>query len=155
MAHTISDRTRIARDIELNGADRARQTKLVREGLEFAGQVVEIWNGRLAGGLELFFTPTIRAAIASRHPILSFYCPACEITGEIDLRKVDRHRSTPITSLVPSLSCQRCGPNAPFARLTGLRPDRPEQVPRNLDLEASMIVSNAREAAMRRRRDDE
>jgi hypothetical protein len=50
MAHTVSDRKRIQRDAESNAEEIAHQTTTVREHLEFAGQVVDIWNSRLAGG---------------------------------------------------------------------------------------------------------
>jgi hypothetical protein len=155
MAHTVSDQKRIQRDAESNAEDITRQTAMVREDLEFAGQVVDIWNGRLAGGRELFLSPTIRAAIFARKPYLTFCCPACHVTGRVDLRKIDRHPGTSITSLIPALSCRRCVPNAPFVRLTGLECVPGNELPRNLDIEAAMIVSTARKAALRRRRDDE
>jgi len=155
MAHTLSDQKRIARDADVNAADIARQTATVREDLEFAGQVVDIWNSRLAGGRELFLSPTIRAAIFARKPYLKFYCPACHVTGRVDLRKIDRHRGTSITSLIPALSCRRCVPNAPFVQLTGLEGAPGDERPRNLDIEASLIVRTAREAAIRRRREEE
>ena len=155
MAHTVSDQKRIARDAEVNAADIARQTTTVREDLEFAGDVVDIWNSRLAAGRELFLSPTIRAAILARKPYLKFYCPACHVTGRVDLRKIDRHRGTSITSLIPALSCRRCVPNAPFARLTGLEGAPGDERPRNLDIEAALIVKTAREAAIRRRREEE
>jgi hypothetical protein len=61
MAHTVSDRKRIQRDAESNAEEIAHQTTTVREDLEFAGQVIDIWNSRLAGGRELFFAPTLKA----------------------------------------------------------------------------------------------
>jgi len=154
MSHTVSDRKRIARDAEVNAEEIARQTATVREDLEFAGDVVDIWNSRLAAGRELFLSPTIRAAILAHKPYLTFYCPACHVTGRVDLRTIDRHRGTSITSLIPALSCRRCVPNAPFVRLTGLE-GAPDERPRNLDIEAVLIVRAAREAAIRRRRDEE
>jgi hypothetical protein len=39
-------------------------------------KIVAIWNARQAGGLALWFDPTI-AAIAADVPWLSFSCPAC------------------------------------------------------------------------------
>jgi hypothetical protein len=155
MAHTISDRKRPRRDAELNAEEIARQTDFVREGLEFAGQIVDIWNSRMAGGLELFFSPSIRAAIVARKPILTFYCPACQVTGDLDLRKVDRHPGASITSLIPALSCRRCVPTAPFAKLTGLHAAGRERAPRNLDFEAMMIVRKARDAVLRKQREQE
>ena len=155
MVHTVSDQKRIARDADVNAEDIARQIATVREDLEFAGDVVEIWHSRLAAGRELFFAPTIRAAILARRPYLTFYCPACGVTGRVDLRKIDRHRGTSITSLIPALSCRRCVPHAPFAKLTGLEGVPGDQRSRNLDIEAMMIVRTARAAAVRRRREEE
>ena len=63
MAHTVSDQKRRQRDAESNAEEIAHQIATVREDLEFAGQVVDIWNSRLAAGRELFLSPTIRAAI--------------------------------------------------------------------------------------------
>jgi len=91
----------------------------------------------------------------ARKPYLTFYCPACGVTGHVDLRKVDQHRGASITSLIPALSCRRCIPHAPFARLTGLEGTRRDALPRNLDIEAALIVNTAREAAIRRRREEE
>jgi hypothetical protein len=33
---------------------------------------------------------------------------------------LDRHRRATIESLIPALSCRRCSPNPPFAKLLGL-----------------------------------
>jgi hypothetical protein len=52
-----------------------------------ARKVVDISNARS----ELFFYPTIRAAITAECPWLDYTCPACCRIGEIDLRQVDRH----------------------------------------------------------------
>jgi hypothetical protein len=37
-----------------------------------------------------------------------------------NLRTLDRHRDAAVTSLIPSLSCRSCRPNAPFAELVRL-----------------------------------
>jgi hypothetical protein len=68
----------------------------------------------------MFFSPTIGGAITGGHSWLSFYCPGCQTAGEIDLRKVDRHRGATIESLIPALSCTRCQPLPPFVKLIGL-----------------------------------
>ena len=85
-----------------------------------ARRIVAIWNGGRAKGRELWFHLRIGAAIAAGHPWLTFVCPACLQIGEIDLRMLDRHPKATIESLVPSLSCRRCRPNAPFVKLVGL-----------------------------------
>jgi hypothetical protein len=47
--------------------------------------------------------------------------PGCGVVGEIDLRALDRHPGASLESLIPELSCTRCSPNPPFAKLIGLR----------------------------------
>jgi hypothetical protein len=155
MGHTLNDRQRERRDADVNREQIARDQEVVRADLAEAGNVVEVWNSRLAAGRELLFTPTIRAAIMARTPMLTFSCPACLVTGTTDLRKLDRHPQTPVTSLIQSLSCRRCGPNPPFAKLTGLHRDPADNEPRNLYWEAHAIVRAARNSAIHRRRDDE
>jgi hypothetical protein len=68
----------------------------------------------------MLFSPTIGAAIAARHWFLWVRCPACRTIQAIDLRTLDRHRDAAVTSLIPSLSCRSCRPNAPFAELVRL-----------------------------------
>jgi hypothetical protein len=155
MSHSLSDQQREHRDADVNREEIARQQAAVCEDLELVGNLVAVWNSRLAAGRELFFSPTIRAAILAHTPILTFACPACQVTGSVDLRKLDRHPRASITSLIPSLSCRRCVPSAPFAKLTGLRQDPADRQPRNLHWEAHDIVRRARNAAIRRQRDEE
>ena len=90
-----------------------------------AQKIVAIWNARQAGGRALWFYPTIGAAIAAGFPWLTFSCPACQQVGAVDLRTLDRHPGASISSLVPSVSCRRCSPNAPFAKLEMLTADPP------------------------------
>ena len=70
---------------------------------------------------EPLFVPTIGAAIRARKPVLMFYCPGCQVVGELNLQNVDRHPGASIESLIPFVSCTRCSPNPPFAKLIGLR----------------------------------
>ena len=98
----------------------ARAAEARRPQLEIARKIIGIWNGRLARGAELWFHPTIGAAIAAGLPVLRFVCTGCGIEGTVDLRTIDRHRGATIESLIPSLSCRRCQPHPPFARLLGL-----------------------------------
>jgi hypothetical protein len=122
MGHNVSDRKlreiaaaeRFARD-QREAPARAREIAL-------AGKVVELWNARLARGAEMFFAPTIGGAVAGGHPWLTFYCPGCQTVGEVDLRRVDRHRGASVQSLIPALSCTRCQPLPPFVKLIGLAP---------------------------------
>lgn len=91
-----------------------------RAASRFAVRILSLWWRRRERGAPLLFVPTIGACITAERPFLTFHCPACSVKGHVDLRKLDRHPETPITSLIPSLSCQRCSPNPPFAKLDGL-----------------------------------
>jgi hypothetical protein len=99
---------------------RLQAAPLRRAASRFATRVLSLWDARRERGDTLLFVPTIGACITAERPILTFHCPACKIGGRVDLRKLDRHPDTPVTSLIPSLSCQRCTPNPPFAKLDGL-----------------------------------
>ena len=90
-----------------------------------AERFVAIWNARRAGGRALWFYPTIGAAIAAGVPWRTYSCPACGQYGSLDLRTLDRHPGGAISRLIPSLSCRRCSPNAPFATLEMLTAERP------------------------------
>jgi len=88
--------------------------------LEDAERLIGAWNERQARRMPLLFAPTIGTALASGHHFLWVYCPACRTMRDVDLRTVDRHRDAAVTSLIPSLSCHSCRPNAPFAELLRL-----------------------------------
>lgn len=64
--------------------------------------------------------PTIGATITAGHWFVWVRRPACRTTQSIDLRLLDRRPDAAITSLIPSLSCPSCRPNAPFAELVRL-----------------------------------
>src|SRR5262249_31369100 len=98
-------------------AKAAKRAEAERKAIAEAEKIVAILNARQAGGRALWFYPTIAAAIAAGVPWLSFSCPACGQWGSIDLRTLDRHPGAAISSLIPSVSCRRCSPNAPFAKL--------------------------------------
>jgi hypothetical protein len=85
-----------------------------------ASKVVSLWNARLERGLAPLFVPTIGAAIEAGKPWLSFWCPGCGQVGDVDLRKLDRHPDATVEALIPALSCRRCAPHPPFAKLSGL-----------------------------------
>ena len=106
-------------------AAEAKRGAADREAIKDAKKIIAIWNARAAAGRELWFYPTIGAAIAAGVPWLSFSCPACQQVGSVDLRTLDRHPGASISSLIPSLSCRRCSPHAPFAKLDMLTAERP------------------------------
>ncbi len=88
--------------------------------LEDAESLIGAWNERQAKRMPMLFSPTLGAAVAARHWFLWVRCPACRTVNSIDLRALDRHRDAAISSLIPSLSCRSCRPNAPFAELVRL-----------------------------------
>src|SRR5262245_10194812 len=96
-----------------------------RKAAAEAEKIVAVWNARQAGGRALWFCPTIGAAITAGLPWLTYSCPAGRQFGSVDLRTLDRHPGAAISSLIPSLSCRRCSPNAPFAKLEILTADPP------------------------------
>ena len=106
-------------------AEKAKRAEAERKAIVEAEKIVSIWNARQAGGRALWFYPTIGAAIAGGYRWLSFSCPACGQWGSVDLRTLDRHPAAAISSIIPSVSCRRCSPNAPFARLEALTVERP------------------------------
>ena len=109
-------------------AAEAKRAEAERKAVADAQKIVAIWNARQAGGRALWFYPTIGAAIAAGVPWLTYSCPACQQVGCIDLRTLDRHPGASISSIIPSVSCRRCSPNSPFARLEMLAAERPRRV---------------------------
>jgi len=102
------------------GADAAARRATDAQVLEDAERLIAAWNARQAKRMPHLFAPTIGAALASRHHFLWVHCPACRTMRDIDLRTLDRHPDAAVTSLIPSLSCRSCRPNAPFAELVRL-----------------------------------
>src|SRR5262249_27000373 len=86
-----------------------------------AKEIIDRWNRYAARASRPKFYPTIGAAILAGMPILEFVCPACRVCGQLDLRTIDRHPQATIGVLISQLSCRRCSPNPPFARLLTLR----------------------------------
>src|SRR5262252_8757722 len=82
--------------------------------LEDAERLIAAWNERQALRAPMIFSPTIGAAIKAGYWFLWVRCPACRSTSSIDLRRLDRHADAAVTSLIASLSCRSCRPNAPF-----------------------------------------
>jgi hypothetical protein len=116
------NKRRIAREREVERAaeEARRQRELGRDQAQ-AEKLVAVWNSRAARGARPSFYPTIETAVLAGTPWLVFMCPACRQVGEVDLATLDRHPLMTIGGLIPQLSCRRCCPNAPFARLIELR----------------------------------
>jgi hypothetical protein len=120
MTHSKSWR-RISQEMRAEAAAREERERPARLRSEREAKLaVAAWNVRVVRGGPLWFYPTIGAALAAGRPFLTCVCPACRQTGCIDLRRVDRHPAASLQSLIPALSCRRCCPHPPFARLTGL-----------------------------------
>lgn len=86
----------------VRAAAEAKRAELKREAIRDARKIVAAWNARQAGGRELWFYPTIGAAIAAGIPWLSFSCPACQQVGSVNLPTLDRNPGASISSLIPS-----------------------------------------------------
>jgi hypothetical protein len=85
-----------------------------------AGRVVERWNLALAAGRDMWWSPTIRAALVAGTPWLDVYCPGCGTIRALDIRTIDRHPLASIGSLVLGLRCSWCPGSAPMPKITGL-----------------------------------
>ena len=118
MAHTKSrhklERERREALDEIERLERPKRVKSERE----AKLVVATWNVHVIRHPTVWFFPTIRAALVARRFWLGCLCPGCGQRGSVDLRRINRHPDASLESLIPMLSCQRCSPNPPFARLT-------------------------------------
>ena len=73
--------------------------------LQDAEQLVTAWK-RQANRMPMLFSPTIGAAITARYWFLWLRCPACRITGDVDMRTLDWHPGAAITALIPALACR-------------------------------------------------
>jgi len=98
--------------IRREAADRAKRDEAVR--------VVERWNTAIAAGEDIWWSPTIRAAIVAGMPWCDVHCPGCRTNRSFDLRTVDRHPLASVGALVIGLRCAWCPGSAPMPKITGL-----------------------------------
>ena len=78
------DRTaehRSAKPLPHEQRKRPKRAEAERKAIADAQKIVAISNARQAGGRELWFYPTIGAAIAAGVPWLTYSCPACQQVG--------------------------------------------------------------------------
>jgi hypothetical protein len=87
-----------------------------RSKREDAARVVERWNKAIATGRDMWWSPTIRAAIVAGMPWADVHCPGCRTSRAIDLRTIDRHPLASVGSLVLGLRCAWCRGAAPMPR---------------------------------------
>jgi hypothetical protein len=72
-------------------------------------------------GRPVSFYPTVKTALLAGTAVLEVLCPACQTIGQVDLRDLDVHGRTSLSTVIRRLSCRRCCPNPPFAKPVGLR----------------------------------
>jgi hypothetical protein len=84
-----------------------------------AKHVMALWNAALAAGWRTIFYPSVGTALVTGCHYLHVVCPACQQTGETDLRKIDIHPNASIGTVVRAMSCKRCSPHPPFAWALG------------------------------------
>jgi hypothetical protein len=87
---------------------------------EAAERVVVRWNDELAAGRDMWWSPTIRAAVTAGMPWLDIYCPGCRTSRALDIRTIDRHPLASVGSLVLGLRCSWCRGSAPMPVIRGL-----------------------------------
>jgi hypothetical protein len=85
-----------------------------------ARRVVDRWNRAIAAGRDIWWSPTMRAAIVAGTPWLDVYCPGCRTSRAIDIRAIDRHPFASVGSLVLGLRCAWCPGSAPMPKIIGL-----------------------------------
>jgi hypothetical protein len=120
MAHGKS-RHKLEREMREAQAEQERRDEPARLRAEREAKLtVAFWKLRILRGSPLWFYPTIRAAVTAGRPFLTCVCFGCPVQGCVDLRKLRRHPEASLQSLIPMMSCKRCSPNVPFAKLTGL-----------------------------------
>jgi hypothetical protein len=86
-----------------------------------AERTIEHWNRAIRMDRDVWWSPTIVAGT----PWLDVYCPGCNTSQEIDIRKVDRHPLASVGSLVLGLRCTWCPGSAPMPKITGLNASPP------------------------------
>jgi hypothetical protein len=96
-----------------------------RAARDEAARVVDRWNRAVAACRDMWWSPTIRAAIVAGMPWLDVYCPGCRTTRSLDLRTIDRHPLASVGTLVLGLRCSWCPGSAPMPKITGLHPVPP------------------------------
>ena len=97
-----------------------RRAAAERESIEYARRVVERWNAAVADGRDVWWSPTIRAAIVAGMPWANVYCLGCRTCRSLDLRTIDRHPLASVGSLVLGLRCSWCPGSALVPKIMGL-----------------------------------
>jgi hypothetical protein len=102
----------IAASLRTSAADEAARDEALR--------VIERWNRALGSGSDIWWSPTIRAALVAGTPWLDVYCPGCGTVRALDILTIDRHPLASVGSLVLGLRCSWCPGSAPMPKIIGL-----------------------------------
>jgi hypothetical protein len=100
----------IAAYLRREAADKAAREEALR--------IVERWNAAIAARRDIWWSPTIRAAIVAGIPWANVYCGGCRTCRSLDLRTIDRPPLASVGSLVLGLWCSGL---APMPKIIGLR----------------------------------
>jgi hypothetical protein len=83
--------------------------------------VVERWNKAIASGRDIWWSPTIRAAIVAGMPWADVHCPGCRTSRSLDLRIIDRHPLASVGGLVLGCGVPGAAARRPCRKITGLQ----------------------------------
>jgi hypothetical protein len=120
MAHSKSTRQLLQEEREAAEAEKRRLAPQWKRAASEAKFAVAVFNVRARTDWAILAWPTFRAALTAKRYFLTCRCPGCQQEACLDLRKLKYHPDASINCLIPHLSCTRCCPNPPFAKITGL-----------------------------------
>jgi hypothetical protein len=95
--------------------ERMRRMAQERFKRQAATQRIDQWSAARA-----LPSPTIGDALLAGHHWLKVFCPGCQTSNTVDLRRIDRHPGASVEALTLSLKCSWCRDSAPMPRLLGL-----------------------------------
>ena len=73
-----------------------------------AQNAITLWNDRLAVVGRAWFSPTCGAALITESYWLHVFCGGCNAVTAVDLRIKECSADTPISEILPTISCGRC-----------------------------------------------
>jgi hypothetical protein len=79
-----------------------------REAVADSLIAVRDFNARLSSGRAVWSWPKIKAALTSKHHLLSILCESCGLITEIDLRVKPRDLEASIRIALRDAKCPRC-----------------------------------------------
>lgn len=108
------------RDFVTDAEAKLTEWRRERARREMRYRVMSMWNIAITSGWPTAFFPSIGTAIATGCYWLHVVCPACQKTGEADLREIRMHPDASIWAAVRKMSCRTCRPHPPFAKPLGV-----------------------------------